>query len=466
MNEIGEQAEILVVEDSPTQAEKLKYVLEKNDLRVSIALSGKDALKLLKDHKPSIVISDVVMPEMDGYELCKHIKTDEKLKDIPVILLTALSDTKDVLRGLECGADNFITKPYDDGYLLSRINHILLNRELRKNEQVQLGVKVFFSGQNFLITSERQQILDLLLSTYETAVRQNGELIETRDELKALNEQLEQKVEERTAALKEEITERKRSEEELGKYRGRLEELVEQRTAELKKMTDELSRSNADLQQFAYAASHDLQEPLRGIAGFVGLLERRYKGKLDKKADEFIDYIIEDVKRMQMLIKDLLEYSRIDTKSRIFRVTNCSLVLEEAIYNLRSAIEESGTEVTYDLLPIVMGDASQLKRLFQNLIGNAIKFRSDKIPRIHISAGRERDDWVFSVRDNGIGIEPKYFARIFTVFQRLHTRDKYEGTGIGLAVCKKIVERHGGRIWVESRPGEGSTFYFTLPSAQ
>jgi PAS domain S-box-containing protein len=232
---------------------------------------------------------------------------------------------------------------------------------------------------------------------------------------------------------------------------------------ELHKLTEELKRSNTDLQQFAYAASHDLQEPLRGIAGFTRLLEKRYKGKLDEKADEFMDYIIGDARRMQELIKDLLEYSRIETKLKVMKPANCAVVLEEAFYNLRSIIEETRTELTYDYLPTVMADASQLKSLFQNLVGNAIKFHSQEKPRIHISAERRGDDWVFSVKDNGIGFESGFAERIFVVFQRLHARQEYPGTGIGLAICKKIVERHGGRIWAESKPAEGSTFYFTLP---
>jgi PAS domain S-box-containing protein len=232
---------------------------------------------------------------------------------------------------------------------------------------------------------------------------------------------------------------------------------------ELHKLTEELKRSNTDLQQFAYAASHDLQEPLRGIAGFAGLLEKRYKDKLDKKADEFIDLIVSDSKRMQELIRDLLEYSRIETKLKVLKPANCSVVLEEAFYNLRSIVEETGTKLTYDYLPTVMADASQLKSLFQNLMGNAIKFHCQEKPRIHISAEQRGNEWVFSVKDNGIGFEPALAERIFVVFQRLHARQEYPGTGIGLAICKKIVERHGGRIWAESEPGKGSTFYFTLP---
>ena len=235
---------------------------------------------------------------------------------------------------------------------------------------------------------------------------------------------------------------------------------------ELRKSMEDLTRSNADLQQFAYAASHDLQEPLRGLASFAGLLGKRYKGKLDERADEYIDYIVSDAKRMQDLIRDLLEYSTIETKSKILTRTNSSAVLEEAFHNLRSAIEESGAELTYALLPTALADASQLRSLFQNLIGNALKFRSKEKPRIHVSAERKGNEWVFSVKDNGIGFSPEFADRIFSVFKRLHTRPEYPGTGIGLAICKKIVEHHGGRIWVESEPGKGSTFFFTLSAEE
>ncbi len=225
----------------------------------------------------------------------------------------------------------------------------------------------------------------------------------------------------------------------------------------------ELARSNTELQQFAYIASHDLQEPLRMVASYVQLLARRYKGKLDADADEFINFAVEGVLRMRGLIHALSAYSRLGMEVKEFEPTNCESVLAGALRNLWVAIEESGAVVTHDPLPTVLGDGTQLGQLFQNLIGNAIKYRSTEPSRIHVSSERNGKEWLFSVRDNGIGIYPQYAERIFVIFERLHAREKYPGTGIGLTLSKKIAERHGGRIWVESQPGKGSTFYFTIP---
>ena len=232
---------------------------------------------------------------------------------------------------------------------------------------------------------------------------------------------------------------------------------------ELRDLTEELKRSNAELEQFAYAASHDMREPLRTVSGFLKLLEKRYKGKLDEKAEEYISFTIDSVARMDMVLKDLLEFSRLGAKAHHMKPLNCSVVFEQAIHNLRSAIEESGAEITYDLLPTVMANESQITSLFQNLLSNSMKFRGKEKLRIHVSAEQKDNQWVFSVQDNGIGIDPKFFDRIFVIFQKLHTKQEYEGTGVGLTLCKKIVELHGGRIWVESEPGKGATFYFALP---
>jgi light-regulated signal transduction histidine kinase (bacteriophytochrome) len=234
----------------------------------------------------------------------------------------------------------------------------------------------------------------------------------------------------------------------------------------LKVRTEELARSNRDLEQFAYVASHDLQEPLRMVTSYVQLLAKRYKGKLDSDADEFIGFAEDGAIRMWKLINDLLTYSRVGTHGKGLEPTDCEMALNQSLDNLKVAMEENGALVTHDPLPTVMADNPQLVQLFQNLIGNAIKFRGDEAPRVHVSASRNGNGWTFSVRDNGIGIAPEYAKRIFVIFQRLHSREKYAGTGIGLSICKKIVERHGGRIWVESELGKGTTFYFTLSAIQ
>ncbi|MFH1560135.1 MAG: CHASE4 domain-containing protein [Chloroflexota bacterium] len=226
----------------------------------------------------------------------------------------------------------------------------------------------------------------------------------------------------------------------------------------------ELARSNTELEHFAYVTSHDLQEPLRMVASYTQLLARRYKGQLDTDADEFIAYAVNGVTRMQALINDLLAYSRVNSKGNPFGPIDCSFVVDQVLSNLQEAIRDSSAVVTHDALPTVLGDSMQLTQLFQNLVGNAIKFHGENPPRVHLSAERKGKEWLFSIRDNGIGIDPQYAERIFLLFQRLHSRNEYPGTGIGLTVCKRIVERHGGSIWVDSEPGKGSTFCFTIPT--
>jgi PAS domain S-box-containing protein len=255
------------------------------------------------------------------------------------------------------------------------------------------------------------------------------------------------------------ITERKQAEEQIRKLNTRLEQMVE----ELTSAVTNLERSNQDLEQFAYVASHDLQEPLRMISSYTQLLARRYKGKLDQDADDFIGYTVDGASRMQQLINDLLAFSRVGTRGKTLEPISSQAALDLAIENLQAAIEESHAQVTQDTLPVVQADDLQLMQLFQNLIGNAIKFHSGKPPRIHVGVAAGEKEWVFTIQDNGIGIDPQYFERIFIIFQRLNKRDQFPGTGIGLAICKKIVQRHGGRIWADSKPGLGSTFYFTLP---
>lgn len=239
--------------------------------------------------------------------------------------------------------------------------------------------------------------------------------------------------------------------------------IVLRQADELAQLAHDLERSNAELKKFAYVASHDLQEPLNQVANYVQLLEMRYQNQLDEDANEFITFAVEGVILMQTLIDDVLAYSRVDSQNIEFELTEVEKSLNQALGNLRTRISESGAIITHDPLPTVLADNTQLMQLFQNLIANAIKFRSEKSPEIHIGASRQEDGWLLSVRDNGIGLEQQFSDRIFIIFQRLHTRDEYPGTGMGLAICKKIVECHRGRIWVESELGEGATFYMTIP---
>ena len=436
------RVEILVVEDSPTQAEQLKYILETEGYQVTVARNGEEALSLMNKRRPTLVISDILMPEMDGYQLCRQIRADKDLRSLPVILLTALSDSSDVVKALECGADNFLTKPYEGNYLLSRLRYFLINQELRRTDSIHMGLEIFFQGQKFLIDSDRMQILNLLLSTYEAAVQKNRELTKVQEELRNLNEQLEERVEQRTAALQVEIVERKRAEREsqsLAKfpsenpnpvlrisregtllyineaglrqlpewhvqvgqavptllreivfqsldnestkvfdleYCGRVYsftitpvvgagyvnlyglDITERKRAEevLKETMADLKRSNKDLEQFAYIASHDLQEPLRMVASYTQLIARRYKDKLDADANEFIGFAVDGARRMQKMIDDLLSYSRVGTRRKPFESVDWTAIFNQVVTNLKLVIEETGAVITHDPLPMVRGD--------------------------------------------------------------------------------------------------------------
>jgi PAS domain S-box-containing protein len=264
-------------------------------------------------------------------------------------------------------------------------------------------------------------------------------------------------------AAARDVTLLKQAEAELKHYHDHLELVVKQRTSDLEATNRELTLSNENLEQFAYVASHDLQEPLRMMASYSELLERRYKSKLDTDADEFISYIVDGAKRMQKLINDLLAYSRIGRSDKPLEEIDCNAILNRVVGSMDDMAKSTGALITQDKLPVLMGNESNFIQLFQNLVGNAIKFHGPEAPRVHVGAAKGSDRWLFSIKDNGIGIEPQYQERVFLIFQRLHGRDKYPGTGIGLSICKKIVETQGGNIWFESEQGKGSTFYFTVP---
>lgn len=390
---------ILIAEDSPTQAEQLRHLLEQVGYQVTVAATGKQALTAIHARRPALIVSDVVMPEMDGYALCKEIKSDEKLKDIPVVLLTSLSSAQDVMKGLECGADNFIRKPYDGKCLLTRIDHILINQELRKDEKVHMGVEIYLGGQKHFITAERQQMLDLLFSTYE--------------EVGHINKQLEE--------------------------------------------------TNKELEAFSYSVSHDLRAPLRAIDGFsLSLLEDQAE-RLDDTGRDYLQRVRSAAQRMGQLIDDLLNLCRVTRAEMRHDTFSLSALADRVISDLRKAHPDRDVEVTIEKEMRVIGDARLLQIALENLLGNAWKFTS-RCPKAEIRVGstQQNSETVYFVRDNGAGFDMAYAHKLFGTFQRLHTEKEYPGTGIGLATVRRIIHRHGGRVWAEGEVGQGATFYFAL----
>jgi len=409
-----DQVNILLVDDRPGNLLALEAVLEDPGYNLVKANSGVTALRHLLDKEFALILLDAQMPAMDGFETARIIREREKTHDIPIIFVTAeLGEIDHVGRGYALNAVDYILKPFDRDILRTKV--AVLAELHRKTAKVRQQAE--------LLGRSEARLVKLVA--------------ERTSELERTNRQLELQVAERTRAMEK-----------------------------LERTMVELERSNKELEQFAYVASHDLQEPLRSISGFLQLLEKRYAGQLGEDADLFIARSLAATHRMKTLIEGLLAYSRVGMRGGSFEPVDCAKVLEQALVNLQVGIEESDAAITHDPMPAVVGDSSQLGQLFQNLFNNAIKFKSDRRPEIHVGATRDANPghWLFSVRDNGIGIPAEHFERIFVIFQRLHSRSEYPGTGIGLSLCKKIVERHNGRIWVESQPGAGSTFFFTLPA--
>ncbi|HEX3822175.1 MAG TPA: response regulator [Candidatus Sulfotelmatobacter sp.] len=456
-------AEILIAEDSQTQAEQLGYYLSTHGFAVTVARDGRQALTAALESKPAMVITDVVMPEMDGYTLCKEIKSLPALKDVPVVLLTSLSGPQDIVKGLESGADSFIRKPYDDKYLVSRVEYILTNVELRKTERLQVGVQLHFGGQSHFITAERQQILDLLISTYEGAVQINEELEIKQQELQQAKETLEVRVAERTAELAHtnerlqiELVERKRAEEQIRKLNEDLEHRVVERTAQL-------AAANNELEAFSYSVSHDLRAPLRRINGFAGTLIEEHSSTLEPEARHQLKRIQEGTQKMSRMIDDLLNLARLDRHSMVLRMTSLNSLAESVVQDMKSETAERKIEWRIGSLPSIDCDAGLIQQVFANLLSNAVKYtRRCEIAIIEIDQSTIDGQLVLFVRDNGAGFNPKYTDKLFGVFQRLHDEQEFEGTGVGLATVQRIVRRHGGRIWAEAEIDKGATFYFTF----
>jgi signal transduction histidine kinase len=417
---------ILVVDDTAENLRLLSTMLTQSGYTPRCVINGKMALRACNSNPPDLILLDIMMPEMNGYEVCQHLKLEAKTREIPVIFISAKDEVFDKVNAFAVGGVDYISKPFQFEEVLARIESHLSLRNLQKQ----------LKEQNVLLQEEITSRLAVEKTLQEKNLILQQEISTRRAVEKALQEQ--------NLVLQQEISNRQRAE------------------SALLKSNQELARSNAELEQFAYVASHDLQAPLATIASYAQLLEKRYKDQLDSKASKFIDNIVHGCTRMQTLIDDLLEYSRVGRSRKPFQLTDCNHAVEQALANLQGAIRETQAVVTYSELPAVMGDISQLVQLFQNLVGNSIKYRHDAPPVVHITACKQEKDWLFSVSDNGIGIATQHQARIFQIFQRLHTQKEYSGTGIGLAICQKIVERHGGYIWVESKPGQGSTFYFTV----
>ncbi|HIK15567.1 MAG TPA: response regulator [Leptolyngbyaceae cyanobacterium M33_DOE_097] len=549
---------ILVVDDTPTNLEVLFDFLSNAGFKVLFAEDGESAIEKANYAMPDLILLDILMPGIDGFETCRRLKESELTRSIPVIFLTALTDIVDKVRGFSLGAVDFVTKPLHYEEVLARVEtHLriqaltqqlqaqneLLEHEVQERKQAEAALQrqnqraQLFAEVTLKIRQSLQ--LDEVLRTTVTEVQNilqadrvliyrlwpNGtgsgvaEAVqaglphvmgqtfpeevfpdETRKQYRQGRMRKLEDVEHDQAIsaclvefLKQFWVKAKLVVPILTKHElwGLLivhqcsgprrwtefetdllqqlanqigialtqAQLLEQETLQ----RQELSRSNAELQQFAYIASHDLQEPLRMVTSYLQLIERRYKGQLDADADDFIQFAVDGAVRMRTLINDLLTYSRVGTQAHPFERMSCSKAVENAIANLKVAIEENQAVVTYQDLPELEADSIQITQLFQNLISNAIKFRGRVQPQVAIEASHQDDVWRFAVKDNGIGIDPQYAERIFVIFQRLNNRVDYAGTGIGLAVCKKIVERHGGKIWVQSELGKGATFYFTIP---
>jgi len=399
--------EVLVVEDSATQAEQLKHLLEEQGYAVSVASDGKRALEAARRRKPTLVVSDVVMPEMDGYAFCKALKADAGLREVPVILVTSLSSIQDIAAGLECGADNFIRKPYEPRNLLSRIDYILSNLELRKSRRTRLGLEIYLAGKKHFITSEREQILDLLVSSYEEALQVN-EALKLREK--------------------------------------------------------ELAAANKELESFSYTVSHDLRSPIRAIDGFSKILEDGYGHALDDEGRRLLTTIRGNALRMGQLIEDLLQFSRLGRKPLSTARIDMTALAGEALRELQAGAAASPVTSVIEPLPAALGDPSLLRQVWINLLSNALKYSGhrDK-PVVHVSGYVEDTANVYRVRDNGAGFDMRYHDKLFGVFQRLHDAAQFPGTGVGLAIVQRVVTRHGGRVWAEGKVGEGASFYFALP---
>jgi len=458
--------DILIVEDSHTQAAHIKYLLESYHYKVEVTRDGQQALIWLAEHRPSLVISDIVMPEMNGFELCEKIKSDERTEDIPVILLTSLSDPEEVIEGLSCGADSFITKPFDKEYLVSNINKILTEKDSPESKRDTRGIEIYYGGKKRTIRTGPQEVINFLLNIYRGAIHQNNELIQTRDELRSLNERLEDLVEDRTKELK-------KNEEKILAFNSELEHRIQERTAQL-------DAANKAKSEFLANMSHEIRTPLNAVLGYAELLGHMVE---DKTQRDYIDSIRSSGRSLLTLINDILDLSKIEAgKLELqFEYVNARSFFSEfeRIFSLR--VSQKGLQFILEFSSGVpegiLIDDARLRQIILNLIGNAVKFTDKGSIKLKIyienpqivkySEGKSEEyiDLIIEITDTGIGISQEMQDKIFDPFIQGESQSikKYGGTGLGLAITQRLIQLMNGTISLDSRLNEGSTFKIRIP---
>ena len=436
-----EEFEILIVEDSPTQAERLRRLIQSKAYKVRVASNGRLALALLREHRPQLVLSDIIMPEMDGYELCRAIKQDPALRDIPVILVTALNDAKDIIRGIECGADNFIRKPYAEDYLLSRIGHMLVNQKLRQSSSTD-GIALYLGEQKHFIHAGRQQILDLLISTYEQAVQVNSELQQRERQVIELNMRLAH------------------------------------HAAELETINHEIAHKNLELAEasrmksaFIANMSHELRTPLNAIIGFTGALLMKLPGPLTVEQDKQLNTIRTSARHLLSLINDILDVAKIEAGKVTLALERvlCQELISLTVDTLRPLAAQKALVLSIDVPtePIVVdSDKRALTQIIINLVNNAIKFTDSGSVKVSLAQRMEGNELltVFSVHDTGTGIKPEDQPKLFQAFSQLDSTSTrhVEGAGLGLYLCQNLANLLEGALSFKSEFGQGSVFTLTL----
>jgi signal transduction histidine kinase len=438
------ETEILIVEDSPTQAERLRRLLQSKSYVARVAANGQLALAAIRERKPNLVLSDIVMPEMNGYELCRAIKADPELRDTPVILVTSLNDPKDIIRGIECGADNFIRKPYAEEYLLTRIGHMLMNQRLRKSSNVEIGIGLYLGEQKHFINAERQQILDLLISTYEQAVQVNSELQARERQVIELNMRLAHHAAE-----------------------------LETTTRELALKNLELGEASRMKSAFIANMSHELRTPLNAIIGFTGALLMKLPGPLTGDQEKQLNTIRSSARHLLSLINDILDVAKIEAGKVTLTLepVNCKDLVTETAESLRPLATQKGLSMVIEMPPeaiMIETDRRALTQIVINLVNNAIKFTERGNIRIGLAQRREADHILteVTVTDSGTGIKQEDQAKLFNAFSQLDntTTRHAEGAGLGLYLSRNLADLLGGALTFTSTYGIGSSFTLALRS--